>query len=194
MITEASNSFWIDFVLCNISTSRSIGVVEELCVFDRTFSLSSVSRTNIKINRHWGKAWGSVLPAPCLMPLWALPVWESGPGLPAGDWNSEGRRGAEEDERWISTRRRSTLKRNSMQAPVDICFHRCAHPVWLRLALHTPPKQCCADTTALWGPGPGPGRETSGTVALFQGGWNWWWVFELKTTGVERRKWWDESE
>lgn len=38
--------------------------VEKLFIFDHTFSLSSVSRTNIKINRAGGKAGGPVLPAP----------------------------------------------------------------------------------------------------------------------------------
>ncbi|TNN76003.1 hypothetical protein EYF80_013766 [Liparis tanakae] len=42
-------------------------------------------------------------------------------------------RDEEEDEEeewwWRAIRRRFTLKRNSMPAPVDICFHRCAHPM-----------------------------------------------------------------
>lgn len=32
-----------------------------------------------------------------------------------------------------------TLKRNSMATPADICSHRCAHPMWLRLLPHL----CC---------------------------------------------------
>lgn len=43
-----------------------------------------------------------------------------------------------------------------MPAPVDICFHRCAHPMWLRLALHTPSERCCL-----------------GTPKLFAGEWVW---------------------
>lgn len=80
-----------------------------------------------------------VLPAPCLMQPCALPVWVSGPGLPAGDLRNSVQRWGREEEEWRKAMcRRSTLKRNSMPAPVDICFHRCAHPMWLRLALHTP--------------------------------------------------------
>lgn len=72
------------------------------------------------------------------MPPWALPVWVSGPGLPAGNpSNSAQKRGRRKKERRKAILRRSTLKRNSMPAPEDICFHRCAHPMWLRLALRT---------------------------------------------------------
>lgn len=34
-----------------------------------------------------------MLPAPCLMPPWALPVWVPGPGLPAGDLTAGEREG-----------------------------------------------------------------------------------------------------
>lgn len=56
----------------------------------------------------------------------------------AGDLESHlHNRGKELEEEKNSIPPFSNLKRNSMPAPVDICFHRCAHPMWLRLAPHT---------------------------------------------------------
>lgn len=58
-----------------------------------------------------------------------LGVRASRPAL-LGDLRNSGRwRGWEEDEWQSAIRRLSTLKRNSMPAPVDICFRRCAHPM-----------------------------------------------------------------
>lgn len=118
---------------------------EKICGFDHSVSSLSVRKSSIKIYRAGGKSrdWCFLSPAWCrrglflsgcrgqaclLGTLVALCRREGGKRKSGAQPHTRAR-----THRHIS----STLKRNSMPAPVDICFHRCAHPMWLRLALHT---------------------------------------------------------
>lgn len=184
----ASNPFKIDFILYNIrSISGSCLEDREALGMEDTVSLSSVNRTNIKISTAGNKPRDQCFlpPARCRCRLFLSGCW--GWARPAENLrNSVQLRGMEMDEWQKAISRCSTLKRNSMPAPVDICFHRCAHPMWLRLALHTTtttPQKCCLGTPKLCVLG--HGCETRGTVVPFWSRWNWWWEFDWKG----RRKW-----
>lgn len=113
---------------------------EKLHGFDHTFSLSSVSRTCIKIYRAGGKAWGPVFPVPCLMPPWALPVWVSGPGLPAGNLsNSVPKRGREREG--VAESHTQTLhpKEEQHASPSGHLFSQVCSPNVIKIGATHPP-------------------------------------------------------
>lgn len=130
---------------------------EKICGFDHSVSLS-VSKTSIKIYRAGGKSrdWCFLSPAWCCRGLFLSGCrgQDCLLGTLVALCRREGGKRKSGTQQHTRTHRHisSTLKRNSMPAPVDICFHRCAHPMWLRLALHTHRAMLrwCANT-GCWG-------------------------------------------
>lgn len=127
---------------CNISACLFKMKAEKICGFDHSVSLS-VSKTSIKIYRAGGKSrdWCFLSPAWCCRGLFLSGCrgQDCLLGTLVALCRREGGKRKSGTQQHTRTHRHisSTLKRNSMPAPVDICFHRCAHPMWLRLALHT---------------------------------------------------------